>query len=66
MTLHAELTVTRDTGFHVELDLCVQPGQVVALLGPNGAGKTTVLRALAGLLPITAGRIRLDDETWDR
>ena len=32
-------------------------GEVVALLGPNGAGKTTVLRALAGLQPIDAGRI---------
>jgi molybdate transport system ATP-binding protein len=38
---------------------------VVALLGPNGAGKTTALRAIAGLLPVTGGRIRLGDEVWD-
>ena len=28
------------------------------LLGPNGAGKTTLIRALLGLIPIDAGRVR--------
>ncbi|MBB5960133.1 molybdate transport system ATP-binding protein [Saccharothrix tamanrassetensis] len=64
MTVHAELRVTRDR-FRLELDLNVAPGEVVALLGPNGAGKTTALRALAGLLPLSAGHIRLDDQPWD-
>ncbi|HET6292649.1 MAG TPA: ATP-binding cassette domain-containing protein [Kribbella sp.] len=64
MTLYADLRVTRPS-FELELDLTVEPGEVVALLGPNGAGKTTALRAIAGLLPITAGQIRLDDEVWD-
>jgi molybdate transport system ATP-binding protein len=66
MTLHADLAITRGTGFRLELDLAIAPGQVVALLGPNGAGKTTALRALAGLLPLTGGSLRLDDETWDQ
>jgi molybdate transport system permease protein len=35
----------------VDLDLTVEPGQVVAILGPNGAGKSTVLQAVTGLLP---------------
>lgn len=65
MTLHADLHITRDHGFHLDLDLTITPGEVVALLGPNGAGKTTALRALAGLLPITTGHISLDNETWD-
>jgi molybdate transport system ATP-binding protein len=65
MTLHANMVITRESGFRLELDLDIAPGQVVALLGPNGAGKTTALRALAGLLPITEGHLRLDDETWD-
>ncbi|WP_432942820.1 ABC transporter ATP-binding protein [Kribbella sp. CA-253562] len=64
MTLHAELHVRR-TGFELRLDLTVEPGEVVAVLGPNGAGKTTALRALAGLLPLDAGRITLDGTVWD-
>ncbi|MGW6003743.1 sulfate/molybdate ABC transporter ATP-binding protein [Oerskovia enterophila] len=35
----------------VDLDLTVEPGQVVAILGPNGAGKSTLLQAVTGLLP---------------
>ena len=36
----------------------VQPGLMTCILGPNGAGKTTLLRAITGLLPLKAGRIR--------
>jgi ABC-type multidrug transport system ATPase subunit len=38
------------------VDLDVEPGEVVLLQGPNGAGKTSLLRACAGLLPITQGQ----------
>ncbi|MPZ83251.1 MAG: ATP-binding cassette domain-containing protein [Actinophytocola sp.] len=65
MTLHADLHIARDTGFRLDVELTVEPGEVVALLGPNGAGKTTALRTLAGLLPLTAGLVRLDDSVWD-
>lgn len=37
----------------------VAGGELVAVIGPNGSGKSTLLRALAGLLPPTAGRIGL-------
>src|SRR5262245_11364562 len=42
-----------------------QPGEAVAPPGPNGAGKTTLLRAIVGLLPIQAGRIRLGSARLD-
>ena len=40
------------------------PPRVFILFGPSGAGKTTILRCLAGLEPITRGRIRHGDEMW--
>ncbi len=45
----------------VAIDLDVAPGRTLALFGPNGAGKSTVLAAIAGLLPLEAGRLRLGD-----
>jgi len=41
------------------VDLAVHPGEVVGLLGANGAGKTTLIRLLLGLLPASAGSVRL-------
>jgi ABC-2 type transport system ATP-binding protein len=38
------------------IDLEVRQGEIFGVLGPNGAGKTTMLRMLATLLPIDAGR----------
>jgi branched-chain amino acid transport system ATP-binding protein len=38
------------------------PGRIVALVGANGAGKSTMLDAVAGLLPITSGRVYLGDD----
>ncbi len=37
------------------VDLDVEAGEVVVVLGPNGAGKTSLLRACAGLVPVTSG-----------
>src|SRR4030081_1465527 len=42
-----------------ELSFVVQPGEIVGLVGANGAGKTTTLRAIAGILRPSAGRMRI-------
>jgi branched-chain amino acid transport system ATP-binding protein len=44
------------------VSLNVNEGEVVALIGANGAGKTTVMRAISGLRPVAAGRIRFNGE----
>jgi branched-chain amino acid transport system ATP-binding protein len=36
--------------------LTVQPAEIVAVIGPNGAGKSSLVKAVAGLVPITHGR----------
>ena len=41
------------------LDLDVAPGEFVTVLGPNGSGKTTLVRVLLGLLPLSAGEVRI-------
>src|SRR5579863_7594406 len=41
------------------VDFRVRAGEVVALLGPNGAGKTTAIKLLLGLMPPTAGKVRV-------
>lgn len=42
------------------LSLRLNAGEILGLVGPNGAGKTTTLRCMAGIIPPTEGRIRLD------
>ena len=48
------------------LDLQVAAGEALLVEGGNGAGKTTLLRVLAGLLPASAGEIRLQGVVADR
>lgn len=49
----------------LDVALAADAGELVAIVGPNGAGKTTLLRALAGLVPLRAGRIELDGEVFE-
>jgi branched-chain amino acid transport system ATP-binding protein len=51
---YGDLRVLWGIGFRVGA------GELVTLIGPNGAGKSTTLRALAGLIPVDAGRVTLD------
>ena len=44
------------------VSLEINSGEIVGLLGPNGAGKTTSFYMIVGLVPVTKGKVLLDDE----
>jgi branched-chain amino acid transport system ATP-binding protein len=59
------------TGLHVayggapavsDVSFAIRDGELVSILGPNGAGKTTLVNAIARLLPVRSGDIRLAGE----
>jgi branched-chain amino acid transport system ATP-binding protein len=52
---YGDLRALWDVTFHV------RRGELVAIIGPNGAGKTTTLRAILGLVRVTAGDIVFND-----
>jgi zinc/manganese transport system ATP-binding protein len=43
-----------------DLDLSLTSGEFLAVLGPNGTGKTTLLKVLLGLVPLSAGSVRVN------
>ncbi len=45
------------------LDFALASGDMAELRGPNGAGKSSLLRAMAGLVPLSAGEIKISAET---
>lgn len=49
-----------------EVSLGVAAGGVLGVLGANGAGKSTLMRAIAGLIPLAAGRVVLDGRDVSR
>jgi molybdate transport system ATP-binding protein len=55
----------RRGGFVLAVSLTAAPGQVLGVLGPNGSGKSTLLSAVAGLTPVSAGRITLAGQVMD-
>ncbi len=45
-----------------DFSVILEDGELMCLLGPSGCGKSTVLNMLAGILPVTKGRIWFDEE----
>ena len=43
------------------VSLSVGDGEIAALIGANGAGKTSLIRAVAGIVPVTGGRVTYRD-----
>jgi molybdate transport system ATP-binding protein len=64
MSLDAAIAL-RLGSLDLDVTIAMAPGEVLAVLGPNGAGKSTILRALAGLVALDAGRIDIDGTVVD-
>jgi multiple sugar transport system ATP-binding protein len=69
----AEITLDRLTKVYgdgtravSDLDLEIDDGEFVVLVGPSGCGKTSALRMVAGLEPITSGRVLIGDEVVNK
>lgn len=48
------------------IDLAVEKGELVSLLGHSGCGKTTLIKAIAGLHPLSGGRVLLQGQDASR
>ena len=48
------------------IDLDFPEGKMIAIVGPNGAGKSTLIKAVMGLVPITAGKISVYDKPYSK
>lgn len=62
--LDARINLSRGR-IRVDVELTAAPGEIIGVLGPNGGGKTTTVLALAGVLPLETGHVRVGEETWE-
>jgi molybdate transport system ATP-binding protein len=62
--LHADVAVVRGEQ-RIAAAFDVEPGHPLAIIGPNGAGKSTVLAAIAGLVPLSSGRVKVGARAID-
>ncbi|MEO6298125.1 MAG: ABC transporter ATP-binding protein [Paracoccaceae bacterium] len=50
------LSIVKGASIHAD------EGEIVVILGPNGAGKSSLIKAVAGLVPVTGGQVLLDGQ----
>ena len=48
------------------VDLNLPEGKMIAIVGPNGAGKSTLIKAIMGLVPVTAGKVSVYDKPYSK
>ena len=48
------------------IDLNLPEGKMIAIVGPNGAGKSTLIKAVMGLVPITAGKVSVYNKPYSK
>lgn len=63
--LEMRLTLTRKTGFALDVEGRIPLAGITAIAGPSGGGKTTLLRALAGLEVVDTAEVRFGQTVWD-
>jgi molybdate transport system ATP-binding protein len=65
LLLTADIVKQFDGGPRVEASIRISDAHSITILfGPSGAGKTTILRCIAGLDPLTSGRVVFDNDDW--
>jgi ABC-type branched-subunit amino acid transport system ATPase component len=55
-----EAGYVRDLPILRQVNLSVERASLTVIIGPNGAGKSTLIKAIAGLVPVSAGRVSLE------
>ncbi len=58
----SNLSKTYTSGFQAlkDVNLDIQPGEILALLGPNGAGKTTLISTICGIVNASSGSVKVN------
>ena len=57
---HVNFSYTPDKKLIEDLNLCVEPGKMIAIVGPTGCGKTTIINLLMRFYDVNSGKITMD------